>query len=109
MATVHAPHRPSPNHLAEVIEEMRTLGAPRIRAWWNGDAWIALEGSHRLAAAHTLGLTPKIEAMDEDDEIEHDFHDIDGDRVEEVIAYLTSYELGPDYRFDGLARGNGSP
>lgn len=58
----------SEQHLAEVIEQMRNLGAPRIKAVWMEcyDMWAAIEGCHRIRAAKALGLTPVI------DEIEYD-------------------------------------
>lgn len=47
------------NHLAAVVSEMRTMGAPTIRAVDLGEGqWAALEGCHRLRAAAELGLTP---------------------------------------------------
>lgn len=81
---------------------MQAAGAPTIRAWWAGDHWRALEGSHRLAAAHALGLTPVIEQMDLDDEIDHDFEDCAGCAVRDVLEYLDV--LGPDYEFENLPR-----
>ena len=57
-------------HLAQVIEEMRVLGAPRILAVWVEcyGAWVALEGCHRLRAAQALGLTPEMACVEYDDE-----------------------------------------
>jgi hypothetical protein len=59
------------DHLASVIEEMRTLGSPTIKAVWmeTWQMWVALEGCHRLRAAEALGLMPQIEEMDYSDEI----------------------------------------
>jgi len=53
-------------HLDEVKAEMNTLGAPTIKAVWMDcwDSWVALEGCHRLRAAHALGITPEIEAVE---------------------------------------------
>lgn len=50
----------SPAHLADVIQAMRKLGPPRIRAHHDASsgAWLALEGTHRLRAALVLGLAP---------------------------------------------------
>lgn len=56
--TIEALHKADADHLAEVIAEMRTLGAPTIRAYWDGDGWQAIEGVHRLHAAAALGLRP---------------------------------------------------
>lgn len=98
---IYAPHEPMADRLVEVIAEMRELRSPTIMAYWAGDHWRALEGSHHLAAAHALGLTPVVEQMDLDDEIERDFEDISGSTVRDALAYLDV--LGPDYEFDDLA------
>lgn len=55
------------DHLKAVIDEMRGLGAPTIKAvdmtgTWG--AYVALEGSHRIRAAAALGLTPIIEEVE---------------------------------------------
>jgi hypothetical protein len=69
-------------HLAAVIEEMKTLGAPVIKAVWMEcyDHWAALEGCHRIRAAAALGLTPEI------DEVEYSDApcDVDGMTVADV-------------------------
>lgn len=50
----------SPAHLVDVVERMRVLGRPRIRAYFDRayGVWFALEGTHRLRAAKALGLVP---------------------------------------------------
>ncbi len=45
-------------HLEHVIAEMRVRGAPRLRAYFDGEVWHASEGTHRLRAAKFLGLAP---------------------------------------------------
>ena len=57
-------------HLDVVMAEMKTLGAPTIKAVWMEchGVWAALEGCHRLRAAHALGLTPEIEEVEYSDE-----------------------------------------
>ena len=56
---IYAKHWPyETGHLAEVTTEMRRLGPPTIRCVRYGDDLYALEGSHRLAAAHHLNLWP---------------------------------------------------
>jgi hypothetical protein len=104
---IYAPHGPRPNHIVDVLAEMGQLGAPTIRAYWAGDHWLALEGSHRLAAAYGSGLTPIVIEMNEDDEIDHDFVDVRGRRVGDVLEYLhrVGYPLGYKYRFEELKRG----
>ena len=62
---VHAKHDVEPGRYAEVLAEMRRrlkdgreLARPVIRvAKWKGE-YFAVEGSHRLKAAHELGLFP---------------------------------------------------
>jgi len=69
-------------HLADVIEEMKTLGAPTIKAVWMEcyGHWAAIEGSHRIRAAAALGLTPEIEEVAYSD----DPCDVDGMTVADV-------------------------
>lgn len=55
------------DHLKAVIDEMRVVGAPTIKAvdmtaTWG--AYVALEGCHRIRAAAALGLTPVIEEVE---------------------------------------------
>jgi hypothetical protein len=58
---IFAKHEPyADGHLAEVTSAMLKLGAPAIEVVeWRGD-YFAIEGSHRLAAAHHLGLAPTL-------------------------------------------------
>ncbi len=68
MTTVLAKHDPywATGHLGNVIAEMRLAGAPTLRVMaWRGRL-CALEGSHRLAAAHHLGLIPKVIILEPD-------------------------------------------
>lgn len=55
-------------HLVEVKAEMATMGAPVVKCSWIEcyGAWMALEGCHRLRAAHDLGLAPVIDAVEFD-------------------------------------------
>jgi hypothetical protein len=55
---LHEYYRPA--HLRRVIEEMKVLGPPMIRAYWDGEIWHAREGTHRLRAAKFLGYVPII-------------------------------------------------
>lgn len=63
--------------LEAVKNEMRTLGAPMIRAIDGGDHLIAIEGSHRLRAAEDLGIPVNIEIVDEDSTVDLDTLDWD--------------------------------
>jgi hypothetical protein len=101
MTYIYAPHATDPAKLAAVIAEMRTLGAPTIRAVWTGDYWLAIEGSHRLAAAHALGLTPEIDEIATTDEIDHDL-DLDSRLVADIAEYLAPDSRTPTYNFDGI-------
>lgn len=57
-------------HLACVVTEMLTLGAPTIEVVDCGGYYLALEGSHRLPAAAMLGLAPVFVIRAPDDAIE---------------------------------------
>jgi hypothetical protein len=102
--TIQAPHKidTSSAQYAEVRAYMLAHGAPTIRACDVGGAWVAIEGSHRLAVAAELGITPDIDAMDYDSDVrvEHDLDDVPaGATTADIIAYLTSGEAGPCYSF----------
>jgi hypothetical protein len=47
-------------HLDLVVERMKVLGPPRIRAHFDGEIWHATEGTHRLRAARILGIVPML-------------------------------------------------
>lgn len=63
IALIHTEFRQT--HLDKVMEQMRELGPPVIRAVWCEDRgfWAALEGCHRCRAASKLGLEPIIQPM----------------------------------------------
>lgn len=72
-----SPNKTNAQHLEQVKNEMEKLGAPTIRAYWDGEKYIALEGSHRAKAAYELGLTPNIEEVQLKQWIQnHDFPDL---------------------------------
>jgi ParB-like chromosome segregation protein Spo0J len=88
------------DHLTEVIEAMREMGAPEIRVYNNGEQYIALEGSHRLAAAWELGLEPVLIEMDEDEEmVEHDVETY-GEEANTVAEILEYIGIGERYNLD---------
>lgn len=70
MTTIYAIHAPTAHKLAAVMAEMQILGAPTIEVIDCGDHYMALEGSHRLAAADALGLVPVLTIHAQDDEID---------------------------------------
>lgn len=59
MTIVYAKHEPWDHRIGKVVEDMRRLGPPTLRAV-HYHHFFALEGSHRLAAAHYLGLSPRL-------------------------------------------------
>lgn len=67
---IYAIHAPTEDHLEEVKAEMLQLGRPSIRVVDCGDYYMALEGSHRVAAAHALGIEPILVVFDQDEEID---------------------------------------
>jgi len=64
---VYAKHEPyGPGEKRAIVSQMMELGAPTIRCVeWRGELY-ALEGSHRLMAAHILELTPVLEVLEAD-------------------------------------------
>ena len=76
-------------HLIKVIAEMKTLGAPTIKAYDLGfdDLVQAIEGCHRLRACETLGIEPVIEWIDDTTLIGDVDIDTDAD-PEESVAIL---------------------
>jgi hypothetical protein len=65
--TIYAKHFPyDDGHLASVMAEMELTGPPTIRVSKFRDSIFALEGSHRLAACHALGLEPKLVVLEHD-------------------------------------------
>ena len=67
-------HETDAEHLASVTLEMQDAGSPTLRAVWVDayEAWVLCEGTHRAAAAVSLGLPIIIDAMDDDDTITDD-------------------------------------
>ena len=55
-------------HLAEVVKEMKILGAPTIRVFDLGFDGLsqAIEGCHRLRACEVLGIAPDLVYLDKD-------------------------------------------
>ena len=91
MKVVYAKHEPYINgHLGEVASEMQQVGAPTLRVMSHNGKLCATEGSHRLAAAHALGLIPKlvIEVPDTDGLLNEHW-----DSISQVL---------PTYNFDSV-------
>lgn len=70
MTTIYAIHAPDADRLPGVIAEMQAMGAPTIEVVDCGDYFMALEGSHRLAAAYELGLKPVLTVHEQDDALD---------------------------------------
>jgi len=90
----------SPEHLEEVKAEMIKRGAPRIRAIWseiNGE-WMAVEGCHRIRAAHALGLTPIIVDITNQQRVR--VQD-DGESVRKSVKKLTE-KLSDNWQANGF-------
>ena len=66
-STIYAIHAPDPDKLDKVKAQMEILGTPTIEVVDCGDHYVALEGSHRLAAAQALGLAPTLTIHEQDD------------------------------------------
>ena len=95
--------------VVDVMLEMEKLGAPTIRANFDGETIYALEGSHRIVAAHNLGLTPNFVFVDFDAVIAD--HDIDCggltpgvaatvEQIFEATYWVPSYNGRPEYWFE---------
>ena len=82
IALIHKHH--DEQHLESVKTQMQRLGPPTIEAVWMEcyGHWVALEGCHRLRAAHVLGLVPEIE------EVEYSDDDYDADGQTYVISEI---------------------
>lgn len=64
-------NRPDTDHLRSVMAYMDAHGSPTIKAVYDeaNGSWVALEGSHRIAAAQQLGLPIIIDEVDYSDEL----------------------------------------
>jgi hypothetical protein len=84
---VRAPNYPEGDYIHYVMERMKRLGPPVLRVVRvPGRGWFAIEGSHRLAAADRLGITPT-------------FLDVTGER---------SVEMGDGHWYFGVREGTGA-
>jgi hypothetical protein len=99
-----APNKTNPAHLIDVKQKMETLGAPTIRAYWDGEKYIALEGSHRAQAAKELGLTPNIQEMSLKQWMrDHDFPDVKQNAsTNRLLDYLSNNSGSKYINFEDL-------
>ena len=94
-------NKADPAHLAAVIEQMRKLGAPSIACIKDEGTrvWVALEGSHRVAAAKALGLVPEIVEYEYDgDAMLSDYVELDADNYS-IEALFDNLGARPFYVF----------
>lgn len=61
--TIYTLNPVSASRLESVVADMRTLGAPVIRVVDCGDHYMAIEGSHRMAACALLGIAPELDVL----------------------------------------------
>jgi hypothetical protein len=68
-----APHWPyRREHLEHVATEMIGRGSCRIRGWFDGRDWRAIEGSHRIWTASRLGVVIDLQSVELEDTFDHD-------------------------------------
>lgn len=81
----------SEEHLAEVMEQMKELGAPTVRAIWSDlyGLWLAVEGCHRIRAAVELGEEVEIVDVSGEESIEiQEDGEMVSCKVEELLEEL---------------------
>lgn len=111
MISIKAPNDIVGLHLQKVIREMREFGPPDLQVYdpQDGGPIIALEGSHRLAAAHALDSPVRLIRKDLSDRIAHDFGDLEVPcLVRQVVDYLQKSEdrgHRPIYTLREVSRG----
>jgi hypothetical protein len=108
--TIVAIHKPHVDRYLAVRNEMQEMGAPTIEVVDCGDHYMALEGSHRLAAAKDLGLVPMLTVRDQDEMIDitgYDWFDPEQWAETEYAAGEVAGELrhsqNVPYSFEGVS------
>lgn len=86
--TIYTIHGIDAEKVEAVVQEMRSLGAPKIRVVDCADHYMAIEGTHRLAAACKLGIVPELIVLAQDDMVAADSLDT------EYFAAGESYTAG---------------
>jgi hypothetical protein len=64
---IYTVHKICDGKLEAVLAEMAVLGSPKIRVVDCGDYYQSLEGSHRIAAAHKLGIDLDLVVLNQED------------------------------------------
>ena len=97
---VYAPHLEEEERMTDIAQKVMIQGSPKIRAVWSGDAWLAIEGSHRLKSAKNLGVKPIIEELELDDVVQHDLQDLENPTdVSSIVEYLHGGQNPVGYNF----------
>lgn len=73
---LYAMHKTDEAKVLAVMDEMRNLGAPKIRVVDMGDHYQAIEGCHRIEAASRLGLELDLEILDAEEIVSADSLDL---------------------------------
>lgn len=84
-------------HLAEVIKIAKEIGHVKVRAYYDGEIYYCMEGSHRVEAAKRLGIPLILEEIGWDDEMETDVEDAEGYKLERApvsVIWETVYGDG---------------
>lgn len=63
-------------HLQEVMQYAKNVGSVSINVYYDGEAYYALEGSHRLESAARCGLSVTLNKLDLDAVISFDIEDL---------------------------------
>jgi len=95
--SVQAPNKIDPNHLEDIIAEMKKIGAPTIRVIKHSDphyGYLAIEGSHRLAAAKKLGIKPRYKIIKPNEALHSS--ELPSDLTEEFWGSKHHYEQRDD-------------
>jgi hypothetical protein len=72
MRMLYTIHGIDPAKVERIKAEMAILGAPVVRVVNCGDYLMALEATHRIAAATELGIAPVLCELEQDDLVESD-------------------------------------
>lgn len=96
-----APNAVDDRRLSKVIAEMEKLGSPTIKVIDGGDYYLALEGSHRLAAAQRLNKMPELDVLNLDDSfVGHDIEGVKSTLVQDLAEFLSPGPESSVYDFN---------
>ena len=92
MRTLYTIHPTDAKKLQEVIAQMSILGSPTIRAVECSDYLMALEGTHRIAAAAVLSLPINLVILEQYDIVQSD--SLDWQDLEPGESYTAGFLAG---------------